>query len=284
MRIQALLCVACGLLTVPARASDDRDIVSVNGTVIRQSEVMDRLWKRYGPATLDEMIDELLLRQAAQTQGLKADEAEVGKRFERVKGQFNNPALFENQLQRDGSSVEKFRAEIADQLLMRRLVVSTHKLAVTEAELRQAFQEQGDKLATPAAVHLHQIFVKTEAEAKDVVAKVKAGADFGALARAKSLAPTGKYGGDYGFVPRSMLPDEIGSIVFALKTGELRIVPSPQGYFVLEITGKRPAKPAQYETAKDDLRDLLLERKMKAVLPGYLQELRVKANIKPLGS
>jgi foldase protein PrsA len=273
-----------GLLSVPARADADRDIVSVNGTVIRQSEVMDRLWKHYGPATLDEMVDELLLRQTVQAQGIKADDAEVERRFKRVKDQFNNPALFENQLKRDGSSQEKLRADIADQIRLRKLIVSTHKLSVTDEELRKTFQEQRAKLATPAAVHLHQIFVKTADEAKDVSAKLKDGADFAALARARSLAPTGKYGGDYGFVPREMLPDEIGDIVFAMKDGDIRTVSSPQGYFVLKVSGIKPAKPAQFESVKEDLRDVILEQKMKTVLPPYLQELRRKAEIKPLGA
>jgi len=284
MKNFAWIFAVAGLLSVPAAADADRDIVSVNGTVIRQSEVMDRLWKRFGPATLDEMVDELILRQTVQTQGIKADEAEVTKRFNRVKEQFNNPALFENQLKRDGSSEDKLRADIADQIRLRKLIVSTQKLSVTDEESRKAFQEQRAKLATPATVHLHQIFVKTEAEAKEVAAKLKDGADFAALARARSLAPTGKFGGDYGFVPRAMLPEEIGDIVFAMKDGETRTVASPQGYFVLKVSGTRPAKPAQYESVKEDLRDLLLEQKMKAVLPGYLQELRRKADIKPLGS
>jgi foldase protein PrsA len=273
-----------GLLSVPARAEADRDIVSVNGTVIRQSEVMDRLWKHYGPATLDEMVDELLLRQTVQAKGIKADDVEVDRRFKRVKDQFNNSALFENQLKRDGSSEEKLRADIADQIRLRKLIVSTHKLSVADEALRKTFQEQRAKLATPATVHLRQIFVKTAEEAKEVTAKLKDGADFAALARARSLAPTGKYGGDYGFVPREMLPEEIGDIVFAMKEGDVRTVSSPQGYFVLKVSGLKPAKPAQFEAVKEDLRDLILEQKMKSVLPGYLQELRRKADIKPLGA
>jgi foldase protein PrsA len=284
MKNLAWICAVAGLLAVPAWAEADRDIVSVNGTVIRQSEVMDRLWKRFGPGTLEEMVDELLLRQTVQAQGLKADGADVERRFNRVKGQFNNPALFENQLKRDGSSEEKLRADIADQIRLRKLIVSTQKLSVTDEELRKAFQEQRAKLATPATVHLRQIFVKTEAEAKEIVAKLKDGADFADLARARSLAPTGKSGGDYGFVPREMLPDEIGDIVFAMKDGEIRTVAAPQGYFILKVSGSKPATPAQYESVKEDLRDLLLEQKMKAVLPRYLQELRRKADIKPLGA
>jgi parvulin-like peptidyl-prolyl isomerase len=81
-----------------------------------------------------------------------------------------------------------------------------------------------------------------------------------------------------------MLPEEIGDIVFAMKDGELRTVSSPQGFFVLKVSGRKPAKPAQFEAVKEDLRDLLLEQKMKTVLPAYLQGLRRKADIKPLGN
>ena len=284
MKKLCLFCAAAGLLAAPARAQGDRDIVSVNGTVIRQSEVMDRLWKRFGPPTLDELIDELLLRQAARAAGLKADEGEVERRLKRIKEQFDNPALFENQLKRDGSSEEKLKADLSEQIVLRKLIVSAHKLAVSDAELRKAFEEKRAKLAHPATVHLHQIFVKTDAEAKDVVAKLKEGADFSALARARSLAPTGRYGGDYGFVPREMLPDEIGGIVFSMKDGDVRTVASAQGVFVLKVSGRKPARPAQFEEVKDDLRDALLQGKMKSVLPEYLLGLRRKAEIKPLGS
>jgi parvulin-like peptidyl-prolyl isomerase len=284
MKTLFLSCAAAVLLSIPVRAEGDRDIVSVNGAVIRQSEVMERLWKRFGPPTLEEMIDELLLRQAARSAGIKADETEVERRLKRIKEQFDNPALFENQLKRDGSSEEKLRADLEEQIVLRKLIVSAHKLAVPDAELRKAFQEKREKLASPATVHLHQIFVKTEAEAKDVVAKLKEGADFSALARARSLAPTGRYGGDYGFVPREMLPEEIGEIVFSMKDGELRAVPSAQGFFVLKVSGRKPSRPAKFEEVKDDLRDVLLQGKMKAVLPEYLQGLRRKAEIKPLGS
>jgi len=285
MKHIALLCAAAGLLAVPARAEGDRDVVSVNGTLIRQSEVMDRLWKRYGPATLDEMVDEILLRQAAQARGLKADDAEVDKRLARVKEQFSDPVLFENQLKQSGGSVAKLRADIADQVLMRRLIVSAHKISIPDEELKKAFQDQREKLAAPPAVHLRHILVKAEAEAEEIAKQVKAGSDFKDLARRRSLAPTGKLtGGDYGFVSRGMLPEEIDRIAFAMKTGEVRVVPSPKGFHILQVAAKRPAQPAQYEKAKEDLRDMLLEEKMKSVLPGYLQELRRKADIKPLGS
>ncbi len=280
----ALCLAAAGFWTSAAQAAD-RDIVSVNGTIIRQSEVGDRLWKRYGPNTLDEMIDELLLRQAAQAKGLKPESGEVDKRLAKIKAQFNDAAVFANQLKQSGSSEEKLKADLSQQVLMRELIVSVNKISVGEEELKKSFEKHHAQFDTPPAVHLRHIVVKTEAEANEILAKVKAGSDFKALARQRSLAPTGKIsGGDYGFISQGMLPEEIDKIAFAMKPGELRTVPSPKGWHVLQVVAKKPSKPAQYAAVKDDLKDALLEEKMKTVLPDYLQELRRKADIKPLGS
>jgi len=136
--------------------------------------------------------------------------------------------------------------------------------------------------------HIHiadsHILVKTKPEAEEIVSKVKDGADFASLARAKSMAPTGKLnGGDYGFVSRGMLPEEIDQIAFAMKAGELRVIPSAKGFHVLRVSETRASKPAQFETVKEDLRDMILEEKMKSVLASYLQDLRAKAAIKILG-
>jgi len=273
------------VLSVPARAEGDRDIVSVNGTIIRQSEVMERLWKRYGPDTLDEMVKELLLRQAARAQGLKVEAAEVDKQVDRVKKQVGDPAIFEEQLKKSGGSMEKLRAELSDQLLIRKLLMTNLHISVKDSELQKAFEERREKLATPPSVHLRLIAVKTRAEADEVLGRIKGGAEFEALARERSLAATGKLtGGDYGFVTRGMLPEKTEKIAFAMKPGELQVIPMPNSFNIIQVLEKRPARPAKFEAIKEDLRDFLIDSKMQSVLPGYIEELRQKAEIKPLGS
>lgn len=275
--------LAAVLAAGPASA-EDRQVVKVNGTPIRQSEVMERLWKRFGPATLEEMVDELLLRQEAVEQKVQADAAVVDKRLARIKAQFEDPGAFERQLKENDTSVEKVRAEIAEQVQLEELLKRKAGIAVKDQELKQAFDKHKEKLGAPPAVHLRHILVKTEAEAKDIVAQAKAGKDFTELAREKSLAPTGKLkGGDYGFVSKGVLPREIDEVAFAMKSNELRIISSPRGFHILQALEKRAAKPAAFSEVKDDLREMLLTEKMKAVLPGFLQELRRKAKIEPQG-
>src|SRR5689334_330410 len=95
------LAAALAVLAPSASAAvpGDFDVVRVNGTAIRQSEVLERLWKRYGSQTLEEMVDELLLRQAAAAKKITASEAEVDKRFARLQSQFGSRELLVSQLE-----------------------------------------------------------------------------------------------------------------------------------------------------------------------------------------
>ena len=207
MKSAAFLAVLTLIPFSRAQAESDREIVRVNGTPIRQSEIFERLWKRYGPETLDEMIDEILMRQTAAARGIKAEPSEIDLRLARLRGQFPDPKVFENQLQQSGMSLERLRQEIADETTREELVIRERRISVKDDELKKAFAEHREQLGAPPSVHLRHILVAAEAEARDIVSKVEAGADFAALAREKSLAPTGKLnGGDYGFVTRGSLP------------------------------------------------------------------------------
>ncbi len=279
------LLVLVSLIAAPARADADREIVKVNGTTIRQSEVMEKLWQRYGPETLDEMIDGLLLRQEAQRKNINAASAEVDRRLARLREQLPDPKALEAQLQQSGSSIDKLKQELSEQVELEKLVAGEKKLSVRDDEIKEAFEKHKDELARPEGVHLRHIMVATEAEADDVIKHLKAGADFRELAREKSLAPTGKInGGDYGVVTRGLLPREIEDVAFAMKPNELRKLESGKSWHVLQALERRPAQPAVYAKVKDDLRQALLEEKIKAVLPDYKRALRAKADIQPLGS
>ena len=264
-----------------AARAEDREVVKVNGTPILQSEVFDRLWKRYGPDTLDEMVDELLLRQAVAKADLTVTPAEIDKRYEKVRSQFSDPKIFEAELANAGSSSDKLKADLKDQILREKLLTSQKKLSVSNEELKKAFDAHKAELGRPEAIHLRHILVGTQAEADAVVAAVKGGKDFGALAREKSLAPTGKVnGGDYGFVSKGMLPPEIEQIAFSMKPNDLRVLPSAKGYHVLQALERRASAPAEFAKVKDDLRELMLQDKIKAVMPDFLRDLRQKAEIK----
>lgn len=282
--IAAALIAALSPAARAAAVAGDFDVVRVNGTAIRQSEVLERLWKRHGSQTLEEMIDELLMRQAAAAKKLTAAPADVDRRFARLQAQFGSRELLVSQLEQAGTTVAKVKEDLAEEIVRERLVMDAKGIKVGDDELKKAFDANKDKLGKPEAAHLRHILTKTEAEAAEIVAKVKGGADFQVLAREKSLAASGKaVGGDYGFVSRGMLPPEIDEVAFSLKAGEIKVVPGPRGHHILQVVAKRPAAPASFAEVKDDLREMLLADKLKDASQSYLLELRRKADIKTPG-
>ena len=133
------------------------------------------------------------------------------------------------------------------------------------------------------ALRLKHILVKARPEAEEIVAKIKSGGDFSTLARERSLAPTGKAnGGDYGFVSKGMLPPEIDEIAFKMQENELQIIPSSKGYHILQALGRRKPVPAEYAKVRDDLKEMMLQEKVKTALPEFMRALREKAEIKPV--
>lgn len=272
------------MIVAPAHAATvagDFDVVKVNGTAIRQSEIIERLWKRYGSQTLEEMVDELLMRQAAVAKKITASTADVDRRFARLQAQFGSRELLVSQLEQAGTTLAKVREDLADEIVRERLIVEAKGIKVSDEDLKKAYDANKDKLGKPEAVHLRHILAKTEAEATEIAAKIKAGSDFKTLAREKSLAASGKAaGGDYGFVSRGMLPPEIDSVAFALKPGEIKIIPGPRGSHILQVVESRAAQSATFAEVKDDLREMLVAEKLKEASGPFLLELRRKADIK----
>jgi len=280
--ISASLALFLAAAAAAAPVGSDAVLVRVNGVPIRQAEVVELLLKRYGAQTVDELIDETLLRQTAKKEGVAADDAEIDRRVLKLQERLGSREIFLAQLEQSGTSLAKVKEDIADEIVYERLVSKAKSLAVGDDELKKAFDENADKLGTPEAVHLRHILVATDAEAQDIVAKLKAGADFKALAREKSLAASAKTsGGDQGFVTRGNMPAEIDDLVFAMKAGDIKVVPSANGKNVFQVLEKREAKPAKFAEVKNDLREMLLGEKIKKAAPSYLADLRRKADIKP---
>ena len=129
---------------------------------------------------------------------ITASSAEIDRRFARLQAQFGSRELLVSQLEQAGTTVAKVKEDLAEEIVRERLIIDAKGIKVGDDELKKAFDSNKEKLGKPEAVHLRHILTKTEAEANELVAKVKGGADFQTLAREKSLAASGKAaGGDW---------------------------------------------------------------------------------------
>ncbi len=90
-----------------------------------------------------------------------------------------------------------------------------------------------------AKASARHILVKTHEECDKIKKAIEGGSDFAAMAKAHSLCPSGKEGGDLGeFTPGQMVP-EFDRVVFKEEVGKVHgPIKTQFGFHLVEITSR----------------------------------------------
>ncbi|WP_296000125.1 peptidylprolyl isomerase [Rugamonas sp.] len=125
--------------------------------------------------------------------------------------------------------------------------------------------------------HTRHILVETEAQAKDIIAKIKAGGKFDELAKV-SKDGSANNGGDLGWVTPGKLVKPFADAMVALKPGQMTDTPvkSEFGYHVIKVEESRPVQIPPLEQVKGRIEEMLQQQKIAA----YRDELLKKATVK----
>jgi peptidyl-prolyl cis-trans isomerase C len=147
----------------------------------------------------------------------------------------------------------------------------------TEAELKKAYDERYGKEKRTEYKARH-ILVKTEDEANKLIKELEGGGKFEELAKANSLGPTGKNGGELGWFDAGQMVPPFTEAVAALKPGEYtkKPVQTQFGWHVILLEETRDAAPP----ALDDVKGELTAQVQREKLSKYVAELRDKTDLK----
>ena len=118
-------------------------------------------------------------------------------------------------------------------------------------------------------VRAHHILLADEDAAKRLIADLKGGADFEALAKQHSTDPSAKEGGgDLGFFKRADMLPEFADAAWALKPGEVSQAPVKTrfGWHVIKLDERRQSPPPPFEQVRDELRQTMIQDGVRKVL------------------
>ncbi|HSR02919.1 MAG TPA: peptidylprolyl isomerase, partial [Methylophilaceae bacterium] len=135
-------------------------------------------------------------------------------------------------------------------------------------------KELGDK-----EYNARHILVKTEGEAKDIIAQLKKGTDFAKLAKEKSLDPGSKEkGGDLGWFSPAGMVKPFSDVVQNLKKGDLTEAPvqTQFGWHVIKLVDTRATQVPAYDKVKDGLERTLQQRKLEKLMLGLKDKAKIE--------
>lgn len=165
-----------------------------------------------------------------------------------------------------------------------------HPEAVTEAQIRTRYDEIVGSLGKEE-YKPRVIAVADDATANTVIAQLKAGAAFDAVARQYSVAPTRSAGGELPWVSFKApvtegktqgLPIALAQAIIQLPVGGITPTPilTADARVIVKLDAKRPTNVPTFDQAKDairaQLKTLALEKAAAAFVSGQLQAAAIR--------
>ena len=240
-------------------AKDDPVIARAGSIDIRRSDLVRSLdglppqvqqmpMQTVYPLILDRLVDGKLIAGAARAQKLN-DDPEVKRKL------------------------ADYEDRVVQEIYLNRAVAAKVDDKALEARYQQFLKDNPQQ----EEVRARHILVASEAVAKEIIADLKKGGDFAALAKAKSTDGSAKEGGDLGFFTREDMVPEFSEAAFALKPNEFTQEPvkSQFGWHVIKLEQRRQtAAPALA-----DVRDQLTSEMSQEMITKIVEELRKGAKI-----
>ncbi|WP_028612748.1 peptidylprolyl isomerase [Paenibacillus harenae] len=279
--ISAVLAVLLVIVMIkpPFGAAGNETVATVNGVKITKDKLYDALVTAGGAATLDNVITEELIDQEAQANNVTVTDADVDAEIEMIKKQFGDDATFNSTLAQYGMTLESLKKDTKINLTIRKILEP--KTEVTDEEIQQFYDANKEGLGTPEQVQASHILVATKEEADAILAELKQGGDFAAIAKEKSTDPGSKdNGGDLGFFGRGDMVAEFEEAAFALKVNELSgVVQTENGFHVIKKTAEKAAVVPTFEEKKEEIKNQLVASEANELSEAWLAEIREKAKI-----
>ncbi len=169
------------------------------------------------------------------------------------------------------------RADIRAQVVSEKIFESVTKdVKVSDAEVKAYYEKNAEQFSTPESREVRHILVKTRAQAEELVAQLRSGADFAVLAKRHSTDTGSKESGGKLTITRGQTVAPFDKQAFALARNELSApVQTEFGFHLIEpLSAVKKAAKAPLEEVEDDIRQQLLQTKKNEAMTKWVDELK----------
>ena len=253
----------------------------------------DRL-KKIRLNILNRLIEETLLKQEIDKQGITVSEEELNAEFDRYKARFKSEQQFENYLKHGRTGIEEIKKRLNQSTALAKLLTKLGKLKVLDEDIQKAY-DTGIKMYTePEQMNALHILVKVAENApaekvaaakkriQEAQAKLKKKVEFAEVAKEFSDdAMSREKGGDLGFFRRGVMVPKFEEAAFALKKGETTKKPvrTPFGFHIIKAIDHKKKRVKPLDEVKDQIRSSLKNRNTFKARRELVEKLKKDAEI-----
>lgn len=227
---------------------------------------------------IDYMIDNEVVYQKAQSEGIKVDENDVEQKYNQIKTMLDANGDYKKSLEKANIDEAYLKETIKKDLVINKYKEKYEEdLKVTDKEIETYYNKNKSDFKEES-IEAYHILVSTlddedkqvsdsekdklKSKANKIAEKIKSGKDFEKLAKENSDdKSTGKNGGYLGYFTKEDKNPEFTKKVFSLDKGQVSdVFETPYGYEIVKVTDKK-TKQKSLEDCREDIVNRILAEK-----------------------
>jgi parvulin-like peptidyl-prolyl isomerase len=285
----------------------------VNDTVVTYSQVEDftapaaeALNRQYADApdtfqqklndarddSLEQLVERQLILRSFDVDGYQLPEDVVDQLVQdRVRERFGDRVTFIKTLQAQGMTVEQFRRDVRNQFIISQLraknvsqaiVISPYKVETYFLAHQNDFKIEDEiKLRMIVLNKTSPADTNTLQRANEILAEIKNGATFQEMATVYSEGSQKNQGGDWGWVERSVLRQDLADAAFALKPGQVSgAIDTPESVYLMLVEQTRPAHVKPLDEVRAEIETTLRTQEQARLEKQWIDGLKKKTFIR----
>lgn len=227
---------------------------------------------------IDYMIDNEVVYQKAQSEGIKVDENDVEQKYNQIKTMLDANGDYKKSLEKANIDEAYLKETIKKDLVINKYKEKYEEdLKVTDKEIETYYNKNKSDFKEES-IEAYHILVSTlddedkqvsdsekdklKSKANKIAEKIKSGEDFEKLAKENSNdKSTGKNGGYLGYFTKEDKNPEFTKKVFSMDKGQVSdVFETPYGYEIVKVTDKK-TKQKSLEDCREEIVNRILAEK-----------------------
>lgn len=275
--------------------SQVRELVGARERALRETyrgqELIEKI-KETRLAAIKDLIDRQLVLQEFSKNKFAIPEHVIDEQVQSIiREEFGGDrAAFIRTLQAQGYTMERFRQNERDKIIvqaMRQRSVSTN-LMIPPRQVDEYYAKHKEEFSDKDMVKLRMIVLKEGASreslkmlAEEIRGKIEKGADFSKLAQMYSQDTTSQSGGDWGWIDRNTLNEELTRVAFSMKPGTVsRVFEVGGNFYLIYLESRKNATAKPLAQVRDQIQKKLLQAEQLKLQEKWIEGLRQKAYVK----
>jgi len=259
-----------------------------------QGEEYEKQYERMKAELLNTMITDILLLQLGREKQLNVSE-QLKLMIENIKKENNleSDEDLRRELAKQGLEWEAWTKQMEENLLKQGVIYTEvdRSIVIEESEVIAYHKDHQGEFVEPEEYKLGGLYLssenrgpeETEARKAEILAKLDAGEDWGAVAAAATDSPTKDSKGDLGSFKKGELEKSLEEAVAKLKPGER----SPwleikNGWYLIRLAEKKDRRQLSFEESRKAIEEKIYNQRKQKKLGEFLIGLREKSFVKIL--